>query len=147
MPTASTLDLWPDDIFGAPAASTPIAVLRQQGEALGARTHNFVHGEVQTSDAGDGKQFTHFFFLVAPFLRYRRALLKVTHALQPYPATVLETELTKQPDQNYWSRDVKNEQELQERLREFFNEPRVKEILRSVINLSNDVVPPENGTG
>jgi hypothetical protein len=142
---AAIPDLWPDDIFATPAPATPIAVLREQGEALGSRTHNFVHGDVETHGASDGKGFTHFFSLVAPFLRYRKALLKVTHGLQPYPATVTETELTKQPDQNYWSRDVKDGQELQDRLREFFNEPRVKEIVRSVINLSNDIAPPDNG--
>jgi hypothetical protein len=145
MPTAPTLDLWPDDLISGPAPSSPIGVLRQQGEALGARTHNFVHGEVQTSESGDGKQFVHFFSLVAPFLRFRRALLLVTQGLDPYPATVVETELTRQPDQSEWSRKVNNEQELQDCLREFFNQPRVKQIVRTVINLSNDAVPPENG--
>ncbi|MCI0704939.1 MAG: hypothetical protein L0241_28090 [Planctomycetia bacterium] len=145
MPTAPMLDLWPDDLVGGPVPSSPIGVLRQQGEALGARTHNFVHGEVQTSDSGDGKRFTHFLMLVAPFLRLRRALLKVTQGLEPYPATVVETELTKEPNQNEWSRDVNNERELQDCLREFFNEPRVKQFVRTVINLSNDVVGPENG--
>jgi hypothetical protein len=147
MSTASMLDLWPDDLVGGPAPSSPIGVLRQQGEALGARTHNFVHGEVETSGSDDGKQFVHFFWLVAPFLRYRRALLRVTQGLQPYPAMVFETELTKLPDQSEWSREVNNEQELQTRLREFFNEPRVKQLVRTVINLSNDVVPPDDGTG
>jgi hypothetical protein len=122
-------------------------VLRRQGEALGARTQNFVSGDVSTSARDDGKGFTHFFSLVAPLLQYRKALLKVTHGLQPYPATVIETELTKQADQGYWNREAKDERELQDHIREFLNEPRVKEVLRSVINLSNDVAPPDDGRG
>jgi hypothetical protein len=144
MPTAIP-DLWPRDVFAGSSpnsTATPLAVLRKQGEALGAHTQNFVSGEVQTSAGVDGKQFTHFFMLVAPLLRYRKALLQVNHGLQPYPATVVETELTKQGDK-FWSREAKNEQELQDHIREFLNEARVKEILRSVINLSNDVAPLE----
>lgn len=136
-------DLWPADIFSTPRV-TPIAVLRTQGDALGARTHNFVHGDVETSTSADGKQFAHTLHIAAPLIRYRKALLRVDQPqLAPYPAMVVETDLTKQPNANYWSRSVADEQELQESLREFFNEPRVKEILRSVINLSNDVAPAD----
>jgi hypothetical protein len=143
MPTSPTTDLWPSDLFGAPMTPTPLTVLREQGKALGSNTHNFVLGEVETHPDGDGRRFVHFFWLVAPFLRYRSALLKVIHGLQPYPATVVETELTKVADQNFWNHEVKDEQELKDSLREFFNEPRVKELVRSVINLSNNVAPPE----
>jgi hypothetical protein len=139
-------DLWPPEVFATSSPTspaTPLTILRRQGEALGAHTQNFVLGEVETSAGGDGRQFAHFFWLIAPLLQYRKALLKVTHGLQPYPATVVETELTKQADQSYWSREAKDEQELQDRLREFFNEPRVKEVLRSVITLSNDVAPAD----
>ncbi|MBP3956816.1 hypothetical protein J8F10_16200 [Gemmata sp. G18] len=136
-------DLWPADIFTMPS-STPIAVLRQQGEALGAHTHNFVHGEVETTSTLDGKQFAHTLYLSAPLLRYRKPLIRVDQPQpQPYPATIVETDLTKQHDKNYWSSPVRDEQELQDRLREFFNELRVKEILRAVFNLSNDVAPPD----
>jgi hypothetical protein len=138
-------DLWPADIFTAPQA-TPIAVLRQQGEALGARTHNFVHGELETTPRDGGKAFTHTFHISAPLLRYRVPLLNVEQRqLQPYPVSVAETDLTKIPDQGYWNRVAQNESELQDCLREFFNEPRVKEIVRAVISMSNDVVPPEVG--
>lgn len=142
--STTTQDLWPEDIFTTPSA-TPIAILRQQGEALGARTHNFVHGEVETNSDPNGRAFEHVLYLTAPLLRYRKKLLSVWQAQPlPYPATVVEGDLTKSKEEQYWSAPVKNEQELQERLREFFNEPRVKEILRSVINMSNDVVPAED---
>lgn len=144
MPTAPAPDLWPTDLFGSlPAtAPTPITILKQQGRALGAHTHNFVYGEVETSTSDDGKRFSHALCLVAPFLRYRKPLLSVNHGLQPYPANVIESSLTKK-DASYWTKQVGNEQELQDALREFFNEPRVKEVLRSVIDLSNDVAPPD----
>ena len=144
MPTAIP-DLWPPDVF-VPAAVTPIAILRQQGESLGDHTHNFVHGEVETTSDDEGKRFTHTLYLVAPFLRYRKPLLRVTGGLQPYPATAVETDLTKHGDR-YWSAQAITELELQERIREFFNQDRVKEVLRAVINMSNDVVPPEAGAG
>lgn len=144
MPT-QTPDLWPADIF-APAApvATPVAVLRQQGDALGARTHNFVRGDVETVSAS-GKSFEYTLYLSAPLLRYHQALVRVQQPqLEPYPATVVETDLTKQPSAGrYWTAEVSNEHDLQDRLREFFNEPRVKEILRSLINLSNDISPPD----
>ena len=142
MPT-TTRDLWPADIFTTPTV-TPIAVLREQGEILGSHTQNFVHGEVETTTLKDGRKFTHTLYLLAPLLRYREPLLRVDqHQTQPYPATVVETNLTKQADQGHWSREVNNEVELRESLREFLSEPRVKEVLRSVINLSNDVAPVE----
>jgi hypothetical protein len=144
MPTTIP-DLWPPDVF-VPAVVTPIAVLRQQGEALGSRTHNFVHGEVETTARDGGKRFTHTFYLSAPLLRYRVPLLNVEQQqLQPYPVQVVETDLTKRPDLGYWNHAVTNEAEFQDRLREFFNEPRVKEVVRAVLNMSNDVVPPEIG--
>lgn len=144
MPTTLVTDLWPTDLFGAPSTPTPVAVLRQQGEALGARTHNFVLGEVDTESNPQGTVFTHKLMLVAPFLRYRKPMLYVHHDLQPFPAEVYEGELTRPQNQEQWRQTVSNEQELQDRLREFFNEPRVKEVLRTVFNLSNDVAPVEN---
>lgn len=144
MPTAPAPDLWPSDLFTAPAPPTPIAVLKQQGKALGARTHNFVFGEVETQPDTEGTSFVHSLMLVAPFLRYRKPMLAVEHGTQPYPATVTETDLTRHPATGeYWSHTVNNVQELQERLREFFDIPRTKEILRTVFNLSNDVAPPD----
>jgi len=135
-------DLWPPDIFTTPAP-TPIAVLRRQGEALGAHTQNLVHGEVETTTNPDGKSFTHTLYLSAPLLRYRRPLLNVDQTQpQAYPAIVWEADLTRPPNDR-WSREVANEEELQACIQEFLNEPRVKNILRSVINMSNDVAPAE----
>jgi hypothetical protein len=142
MPTTIP-DLWPSDLFTAPT-TTPVAVLRQQGETLGARTHNFVLCEVDTESNAEGTVFTHRLMLVAPFLRYRAPILMLNHGLQPYPAELQNTHLTGL-NQETWNRKVSNEEELREKLREFFNQDRVKEIIRAVINMSNDVVSSENG--
>ena len=143
MPTALIPDLWPSDLLPPPTTPTPIAILKQQGEALGARTHNFVFGEVETEPNPEGTAFTHKLMLAAPFIRYRKPMLYVHHGLQPFPAEVYEGQLTLLENQQQWRRKVNNEGELQDRLREFFNELRVKEILRAVFNLSNDVAPPD----
>jgi hypothetical protein len=143
MPSA-ILDLWPPDLFPAPATHPrpPVALLRQQGRALGARTHNFVLCEVETESNAEGTIFTHKLVLVAPFLRYRAPLLVLSHGLQPYPADLLNTHLTGL-NQQTWQRQVKDEQELQEGLREFFAQDRVKEVIRIVSNMSNDIALPE----
>ena len=109
MPTALAPDLWPTDLLSPPLAPTPIAVLKQQGKALGARTHNFVYGEVETEPNPQGTTFAHKLVLVAPFIRYRRPLLYVNHGLHPYPATVVETDLTKPANQGYELGEVKTD--------------------------------------
>ncbi|MBN9120064.1 MAG: hypothetical protein J0I06_13020 [Planctomycetes bacterium] len=141
--SATIPDLWPQDLFTTPTV-TPVAVLRQQGETLGARTHNFVRCEVDTESNADGTIFTHKLMLVAPFLRYRAPLLMLHHKLQPYPATLENTPLTGRVLQA-WHRAVNNEQELREALREYFNQDRVKEIIRAVNNMSNDAVSEPYG--
>jgi hypothetical protein len=143
MPTPPVNDLWPPDLLGGEHTPTPIGILRQQGEALGARTHNFVLGEVETSPDSNGTMFTHSLMLVAPFLRYRKPLLKVYHAVLPFPAEVVEGDLTRTSDKEPWRQKVNDENELRDRLQEFFNEARVKTLIRSVINMSNDVAPEE----
>ena len=44
---ANTTSLWPDD-FGTIAVPSPVAILRQQAVALGAKTGNIVVGRVYT---------------------------------------------------------------------------------------------------
>jgi hypothetical protein len=130
-------------LFATPVA-TPIAVLRKQGEALGAHTQNFVHGEVETSSP-EGTRFIHTLYISAPLLRYKHPLLNISqNQPQFYPVILRETELTKEPGKPSWGVGAANAQELQDRIREFFNEARVKELLRTLISLSNDVAPPED---
>jgi hypothetical protein len=77
-------DLWPPD-FGITHQPSPASILRQQGHLLGQRTQNFVIGEVESkSEKPNG--FLHTFYLTAPLLDFRQALLHVRHRVEFYPA-------------------------------------------------------------
>jgi hypothetical protein len=134
-------DLWPDDLSGD-ASRTPVALLRRQAEALGTRTSNFVYGEVESRPANNGKQFEHVLVVQAPFLRFRFPLLRVTHGLALFPATVVETDLTKgQEPEKYWNATATTEEELIEAIRTFFNSDRVKTLIRSLVSQSTEIAP------
>jgi hypothetical protein len=147
MPSTEIPDLWPTDLTG-PAIFTPVVILRRQGEALGARTHNLVRGEVETRPTSNGTMFEHSFVLVAPLIRYRFPLLKVSHKVGGYPATLVETDLTRnQPTDNYWSAVVGDKAQLEVQLNSFFSQANVKAIIRSLIDQSSspkteDSIPP-----
>lgn len=138
-------DLWPDDLSGDPTR-TPVAILRRQGEALGTRTQNFVLGEVESRPFNNGTQFEHSFVLEAPFLRFRFPLLRVTHGPGLFPATVVETDLTKPTTEGgFWSLVANDEQELIDIIRQFFNFDRVKTMVRSLISQSSEIAPQRAG--
>jgi hypothetical protein len=149
MPITDIPDLWPNDLIG-PATVTPMAILRRQGEALGAKTHNIVSGEVETRTGPKGTKFEHDFVLVAPFLRFRFPLLRVSHGVQAFPATVVETDLTGQSRQRkglkLWNKEVTTEDELIKALEEFFGTDSVKEVVRSLVAQSTDFAPDNENT-
>jgi len=143
MATTGIRDVWPANLTG-PVTVNPVAVLRRQAEALGEKTHNFVIGEVETTPVASGTMFEHSFVLVAPFLRFRFPLLRVTHRIQPYPATVAETDLTKPIDAKFWNTTAQDEKELLTALEEFFATDRVVSLVRSLITQSNDYAPEDD---
>ncbi len=138
-------DLWPSDLVGPPT-TTPVAILRRQGDALGTHTQNFVLGEVETRPIVNGTQFEHNFVIQAPFLRFRFPLLRVTHGVNPYPLSMVETDLTKSqaPSSQFWHREAKTELEFQDQLREFFALSAVKSLIGSLIAQSNEIAPDEH---
>jgi hypothetical protein len=77
--------LWPDD-FGEETTLTPVAILREQGMALGERTQNIVLGRVLTQSDQNG--FRQVFQLYCPPLAYAVTLLYVYHDIGLYPAHV-----------------------------------------------------------
>jgi hypothetical protein len=138
VPTTEIPDLWPADLTG-PTTLTPVVILRRQGEALASRTHNLVRGEVETRPFNEGKSFEHNFVLVAPFLRFRFPLLRVSHRVSGYPATIAETDLTKPEGVGgYWSETAQNEEEMQQKLQIFFNQNKVKAVIRSLLDQSSE---------
>jgi hypothetical protein len=115
--------LWPTD-FGEVAVLTPVAILRQQGAALGQQTQNIVVGRVST--AGDGQSFYQNFSLYCSPLGYQTHLLQVRHGIDLYPAEIIVTgeaaPLTAaSPD------------DLKTKLREVFAHERTKKIIASLI--------------
>lgn len=81
---ATIPDLWPSD-FGTSKQPSPASILRQQAFLLGQRTQNLVVGEVE-SRAEKPAGFLHVFYLTAPLLDFRQALLHVRHGIDFYPA-------------------------------------------------------------
>jgi len=102
-------DLWPSNIADANLV-TPLAVLKEQAALLGAKTQQLVTGEVTTETSGN--LFVHHFYLVAPTLRYRYELFRVTHGLSFYPLNVLYLNDT---------HSMKSEAEFQDKLKEIFS--------------------------
>ena len=115
--------LWPTD-FGEVAVLTPVAILRQQGAALGQQTQNIVVGRVNT--AGDGQLFYQNFSLYCSPLGYETHLLQVRHGIDLYPAEIL---LTGDPS----PRTAANPDELQMKLKQVFAHERTKRIIASLL--------------
>jgi hypothetical protein len=116
--------LWPTD-FGEVAVLTPVAVLRQQGAALGQQTQNIVYGRVQT--VGDGQLFYQNFSLYCAPLTYETHLLQVTHGIDLYPAQVIVSGEPSPP------LTAASPDELKERLKEVFAREKTKKTIASLI--------------
>jgi hypothetical protein len=121
--TVETQSLWPVD-FGEPVQLTPLAILRQQGTALGEQTKNIVVGRVATN--GDANMFYHTFSVYCSPLNYQVPLYMVSHGIDLYPATVsLPTGDNKQI--------AKDPEELKQILKKMFASPETKKIIASLL--------------
>lgn len=121
MPT-TVPDLWPPD-FGVEEKLAPVAILRQQGAALGERTQNIVVGRVNTQ--GNPQGFTHEFILYCPPLGYQIRILDVEHSLDFYPAKITPVG---QP-----ALAAANPEEFSEKLEQVFSSEQVKKVVRSLL--------------
>ncbi len=121
--SVETASLWPTD-FGEQVLLTPIAVLRQQGAALGEQTKNIVVGRVQTT--GDAATFYQTFAVYCAPLGYQTPLFQVRHGIDLYPAIVA---LPTGEDQ----RTANNPDELKAILKEQFARPSTKKIIASLL--------------
>jgi hypothetical protein len=84
---ATVANLWPPD-FGQEEKLAPVAVLRQQGTALGERTQNIIVGRVFTT--GNSAGFRHQFVLYCPPLGYQIEIFAVEHSLDFYPVRIVQ---------------------------------------------------------
>jgi hypothetical protein len=115
-------NLWPND-FGQEETLAPVAILRQQGNALGERTQNIIIGRVNTH--GNAVTFLHDFILFCPPLAYQVPILRVQHQLEFYPATITpdgqEPVTAADPD------------DFSDKLAKVFASEKVKKIIRSLL--------------
>jgi hypothetical protein len=117
-------NLWPTD-FEEPPVLTPVAILRQQGQALGQRTQNIVVGRVKTYTIPQG--FRQTFELWCAPLGYATEFLWVDHGIDLYPATIHV------PGQEGQPMGAGNPDELGEKLKQVFASARSKKIIGSLL--------------
>ncbi len=123
MPETVT-SLWPAD-FGEIPVQTPVAILRQQGLALGQQTQNIVVGRVNTTSTGDG--FRHVFQLYCSPLVYWTELLVVDHGIDLYPAIIRVSGEASPPI------EAATPEDFSEKLRQVFASQRTKKIIGSLL--------------
>jgi hypothetical protein len=86
-------DLWPDDLQSLKAIA-PVAILREQAAALGAKTKNVAKGKVEDVDefrkiAQDYGPFAYSFSIVAPVLgTYEFRLFDISYDAAMYPVQI-----------------------------------------------------------
>ena len=114
-------DLWPENI-GESKLVTPLAVLKEQAALLGTKTQQLVTGEVTTETSGN--LFVHHFSLVAPTLRYRYELFRVTHGISFYPLNVVYLNNT---------HAMKSEAEFKDKLKEIFSATHTVTTVQSIL--------------
>jgi len=126
--TNSNNDLWPD-LTSEPEEKSPLLILREQAEKLGAKTANLIEAEVTANPSTiyDGCLDVRF-ILKAPALNgYEYVLLSLIQPVDLYPV--------------YWAEDhteVKNEQEFKEYLKTLFKSDRTVKIISSLIAQSKN---------
>lgn len=119
-----TVSLWPAD-FGESVLLTPVAILRQQGAALGEQTKNIVIGRVTTG--GNRNEFLQTFFIYCAPLGYQTPLFSVKHGIDLYPASVYLA------NEEPVEQTAANPDELKAILKEVFARPKTKKIIASLL--------------
>lgn len=79
-------NLWPA-AFGEVAQKPPVAILREQAQALGERTANIVVGRVAL-DPEAVNEFSYAFDVYAAPLGYKTELFQVRHGIELYPVRI-----------------------------------------------------------
>src|SRR5262249_29484783 len=120
-----TDDLWPAS-FGDIDKKTPVGILREQAQALGAKTANIVNGRIMTFATVDGK-VRHVFSLFCGPLAYSANLFHIDHGVELYPVEFfLEGEAGP-------SAIAGTQEEFVLRLKDIFSRDKTKKIIASLI--------------
>ncbi len=138
------VDLWPADLAQEDAKS-PVAILRQQAEALAARTGHKLRARVATEpfalqsygpswrqSFGQLKpQFRHRLIIVVPALEdYELDLVSLYQGMDLYP---IAAELVKQEDRAL----LDDELNLKNWLKKAFSSPATRNSLRTLLSMAN----------
>jgi hypothetical protein len=120
-------NLWPTD-FGEVAQKTPVAILREQGQALGERTANVVVGSVSPRRA-DNDEFEYDFNLYSAPLGYNTWLFRIQHGIDLYPVRIVL------PNEQH---DATTPEEFTAQLRNLFARDKTKKTIASLIAQSKE---------
>jgi len=128
-------DLWPD--IEQSNVVPPLAILREQAAALGAKTGHLLEGRVQTR-TDEGGNFVHSFYVVAPTLdNYTYRLFSISHGADPYPITLPNTTakspLPRSPLLKGAPIKLTSEGDLINYIREVLNSEKTKRIVGSLL--------------
>jgi hypothetical protein len=123
--TNSDEDLWPANLGAEPADQSPLLILREQAEKLGAKTANVVEAVVAADPHPDGSSLDVRFTLVAPALGgYEYVLLRVRQPVDLYPVNM-------EFEGSHW---VANEERgFKQYLENLFNSARTRKIISNLI--------------
>jgi len=122
--TVANMSLWPTE-FDEPVLLTPLAILRQQGAALGEQTKNIVVGRVATNS--EGESFEQVFSLYCPPLGFQTDIIRVTHGIDLYPAHVFSLVEGVSPQ------TASGPEKLQAILKELFAGTKTRKIIASLL--------------
>lgn len=126
-------NLWPTD-FGELAERTPVAILREQAQALGQRTANIVVGRVSSGSAGPGGNFIHHLSLYSSPLGYSTELLWIDHGIDLYPVQI---RVPGDPNTNT-PIVAANPSEFAAQLKDVFSREKTKKTIASLIAQSKE---------
>jgi hypothetical protein len=130
--TAVSHDLWPADLFGSPATTPPVAILRQQGALLNEKTNGLLEGVVLSGRRDSELHYQ--FYIRAPLLEnYAYLLFEVIHSPILFYPLVVKTDLTEQ------GKTVASEEQFRQVLRDLFSSERSKEVIRSLLAQSKEL--------
>jgi hypothetical protein len=120
-------NLWPTQ-FVEVAVPTPIAILRQQGTALGEMTKNIVLGRAHTEGGSEPGGFRQVFELYCPPLGYAVPLLFVEHGIDLYPVTIRVVQEADVPPLT-----AGNPESFRQRLKEVFARDKTQRMIASLL--------------
>lgn len=140
-------DLW--GVLPLPGeARTPADMLREQAEALGAKTKNVLVGSLDTQLASSSENLCIRFVIRAPLLEYRTSLFEIEHAAaSPYPCVVRRTLAADNASGKSFQKakfpTAESEPELVEIVKDILQSPEVHKLIAGLLETSRVTEVPK----